>query len=55
MTMNMGEDPSIIVFIAALLGGIFLSLYFAAKGIDPEEIGRKAYRQDNPADNKSDN
>jgi hypothetical protein len=29
---------------------IVLSFYLAYRGIDPEVIGRKAYRKDNPAD-----
>ncbi|MBL6894579.1 MAG: hypothetical protein ISR26_06225 [Porticoccaceae bacterium] len=44
----MSEGLFTIVFIATILAGIFLSLYLGAKGIDPEQIGRKAYRQDNP-------
>ena len=38
-------------FILALFGVcIVLGLYLGYKGIDPEVIGRKAYRGDNPAD-----
>ena len=44
----MSEGLFTVVFIIASLAGIFLSLYLGAKGIDPEQIGRKAYRQDNP-------
>lgn len=47
----MSEGLFTIIFIAASLVGIFLSLYLGAKGIDPEQIGREAYRQDNPSDN----
>ena len=51
----MSEGLFTVVFIIASLGGIFLSLYLGAKGIDPEQIGRKAYRQDNPTNsNKTD-
>ena len=46
----MSESLFTIVFIAVSLAGISLSLYLGAKGIDPEHIGRKAYRQDNPPD-----
>jgi len=38
-------------FILALFGVyIVLDLYLGYKGIDPEVIGRKAFRKDNPAD-----
>ena len=46
----MSESLFTIVFIAVSLAGISLSLYLGAKGIDPEQIGREAYRQDNPSD-----
>ena len=51
MFVHLSECLFTIIFIAASLVGIFLSLYLGAKGIDPEQIGREAYRQDNPSDN----
>ena len=48
--VNLSEGLFTIIFIAVSLAGISLSLYLGAKGIDPEHIGRKAYRQDNPPD-----
>ena len=38
----MSEGVFTVIFIIASLGGVFLSLYLGAKGIDPEQIGRKA-------------
>mgnify|MGYP001269127245 CR=1 FL=1 len=46
----MSEGLFTVVFIIASLAGIFLSLYLGSKGIYPEQIGREAYRQDNPSD-----
>ena len=46
----MSEVYSMLVLLALMVLGITLSLYLGYKGIDPEVIGRKAYRGDNPAD-----
>jgi hypothetical protein len=42
----------LLVLLALMVLGITLSLYLGYKGIDPEMIGRKAFREDNPAENE---
>ena len=46
----MSELYFMLVLLALMVLGITLSLYLGYKGIDPEVIGRKAFRKDNPAD-----
>jgi hypothetical protein len=48
----MSEVYSMLVLLALMVLGITLSLYLGYKGIDPEMIGRKAFREDNPAENE---